>query len=85
MQVLSGQVPVHLLNARAETITVYVGSEIVTLEQVEVPMQSIQTVVSGYEFTVDEKKLELLTSLAIEAETSLSSCEREKFLTILCS
>ena len=84
MQVVSGQVPVHLLNARAETTTVYAGSEIATLEQVEVPVQSIQTVVGSYESTVDEK-LELPTSLANEAETGLSLVEREKFLSLFCS
>ena len=85
VQVVSGQVPVRLLNARAETITVYAGSEIATLEQMEVPVESIQTVTSSYTSTVDEKKLEMLTSLANEVETSLSAVEREKFLSLLCS
>ena len=54
-------------------------------EQVEVPVQSIQRVASVYELIVDENKLELLTSLANEAENSLSSGEIEKFLSLLCS
>ena len=85
MWVVSGQVPIHLLNAQAETITLYAGSEIATLEQVEVPVESIQTDARGYVSTVDEKKLELLTGLANEGETSLSSVERGKFLSLLCS
>ena len=56
-----------------------------TLEHVEIPVKSIQTVASGYKSSVDEKKLELLTSLADEVETSLSSVEREKFLSLLWS
>ena len=82
---VSGQVPVRLLNSWAETVTVYAGSEIATLEQVEIPVESIQAVATGYEFTIDDKNLELLTALANETEASLSSVEREQFFSLLCS
>jgi len=94
VQVVSNQVPVRLLNTRSEPVTIYAGTEDATLEQVEVPVESVQTISSDSRMTIDEQKLELLSNLAEEAGTNLcpeeagtNLCpeEREKFLNLLCS
>ena len=85
VQVVSNQVPVRLLNTRSEPVTIYAGTEDATLEQVEVPMESVQTISSDSRMTIDEQKLELLSNLAEEAGTNLCPEEREKFLNLLCS
>ena len=54
VQVVSNQVPVRLLNARSEPVTVYAGMEIATLEQADVPVERIQTTAKDYEPHVDE-------------------------------
>jgi len=83
VQVVSNQVHVHLLNTRSEPVTVYAGTEDATLEQVEVPVESVQTISSDGRMTIDEQKLELLSNLAEEAGTNLCPEEREKFLNLL--
>jgi len=60
------------LSVLCTAVTVYAGTEVATLEQVEVPVESVQTISSdGGRMTIDEQKLELLSNLAEEAGTNL--------------
>ena len=54
VQVVSNRVPVRLLNAQSEPVTVHAGMEIATLEQAEVPVERVQTIAKDYEPHVDE-------------------------------
>ena len=77
----SGKVPVRLLNARAETVTVRAGSEIATLEPVE-PLPD--TVVASVEGAAQiPEKEEMLLRLVEQNGDELSGDEKEKFLALL--
>ena len=77
----SGKVPVRLLNARAETVTVRAGSEIATLEPVE-PLPD--TVVASVEGAAQiPEKEEMLLRLVEQNGDELSGDEKEKFPALL--
>ena len=80
VQVSSNQVPVRLLNSRTGPITIYAGSEIATLEQMEVPVQRVEAVTNNSKNDIGQKKLELLTDLVSEAEASLIPDKKESSL-----
>ena len=85
VQVMSDQVPVCLLNTQAEPITVYPGTEIATLQQVELPTANVRAVAGGLNRGVDKQQWQLVSSILGEVETKLSPEEHEQFLTLLCS
>ncbi len=81
-----GQIPVRLLNTRAEPVILYARSEIATLEQVEVPVVAITTSAGECESSlVNERMQEMLLNLVQDAGTELSTEEGEEFLNILSS
>ena len=48
VQPMNTRVPVRLLNLRAEPLMVYAGMELATLEEVETPVESVNTVSSAW-------------------------------------
>ena len=77
----SGRVPVRLLNARAETVTVKAGAEIATLESVEPPPDAVVANIDSAA-QIPEKE-EMLSRLAEENGAGLTQDEKEQFFTLL--
>lgn len=61
VQVMSDQVPVCLFNTQAEPITVYPGTEIATLQQVELPTANVRAVAGNLNRSVDEQQWQLVS------------------------
>ena len=85
MQPARTQVPVRLLNPRAEPLMVYAGTELATLEEVEARVESVCAVSGGGPATVSEEKREMLWKLVEESDSELSGEEKELFLHLLLS
>ena len=83
LQPTSTLVPVRLLNPRHESITIYSGTEIATIESVQPPVNSVNTVSSSEPEAITKEKIEMLRRLVEEQGAELSSSEREQFFNLL--
>ena len=80
---MTNQVPVRLLNPKSEPITVYSGTEIATLEGVEVSTESVNVVDNVDTPQHKEQKQDLLQKLLERMGPGLAPCEKEPFFTFL--
>ena len=74
------RIPMRVVNPSAEPITVYSGTVLGTLEEVDTPTIDVDAVSHGYlNPTVDQVKQEQLWNLVQESGAELSQGQREVF------
>ena len=78
-------VPVRLLNPQSESVMVYAGTKIATLESVQAPVAAVDAVSEGDATTIDEQKEEMLCGLVEQSGADLSKSEKEMFFQLLLS
>ena len=85
VRVTNSNVPVLILNPRAEPVTLYAGTGIAVLERVESPEGSVNVVDNTIVTEPEEEVKRVLWELAEKAGPGLTSRERETFLHLLVS
>ena len=79
----AGEVPVRLLNPRAEMITIRNGTQIASLHPVQVPSEEDVVVAAAEPQQLPQDKQEVLWAVAESLSTELSKGEREQFYHLL--
>ena len=73
----AGEVPVRLLNPRAETIMIRNGTQIASLHPVQVPSEEDVVIAAAEPQQLPQDKQEVLWGVAESLSTELSKGERE--------
>ena len=82
---MTNRVPIRLLNPRSEPITLYAGTEVATLEKVEIPADTVSAVGNVNVPEAGEQMQDMLWELAEKAGPGLTSSEKETFFHLLLS
>ena len=83
VETMTNRVPVRLLNPRSEPITLYAGTEVATLERVEIPAETVSAVGNVHVPEAGEQVQDMLWELAEKAGPGLTSSEKETFFHLL--
>ena len=84
MRTMTNQVPAFLLNPRSEPITLYAGTEVATLEKVEIFAETVSIVGNVNVPEAGEHMQDILWGLAEKAGPGLMPSEKETFLSSCC-